>query len=158
MIARSSKVMFMETTGDSFGRMKGFTSMSINKNPKEYTRQYVDEEFETTDVTGISTSIDYTFDQIADDAVHEKLIDIIDNERIGNAAVVSLVSVDFTKAGSTENTFVATKRDFTTIAGSEGDSLDAYTYGGTFRVKGERIIGEATTTDDWETCTFVVGQ
>lgn len=158
MIARSSKVMFMGTTVDDYGRMKGFTNMSISKNPKEYTRQYVDEEFETTDVTGISTSIDYTFDQIAEDAVHEKLIDIIDNEKIGDAAVVNLVSVDFTKAGTTEGTFVATKRAFTTIAGSEGDSLDAYTYGGTFRVKGERIVGEATTTDDWETCTFVAGK
>lgn len=154
MIARSRKVMFMETAADTFGRMKGFTSMSINKNPKEYTRQYVDEEFEVTDITGISTSIDYTFDQIAEDEVHAKLIDIIDGEKIGDDAVVSLVSVDFTEAGLNGDSFVATKRDFAVIPGTEGDSLDAYTYGGTFRVKSERVVGEATSTDDWKTCTF----
>lgn len=154
MIARSRKVMFMETVGDTFGRMKGFTSMSINKNPKEYTRQYVDEDFEVTDITGISTSIDYTFDQIAEDEVHTKLIDIIDGEKIGDDAVVSLVSVDFTEAGAGTDSFVAVKRDFAVIPGTEGDSLDAYTYGGTFRVKSERVVGEATSTDDWKTCTF----
>ena len=144
----------METTGEKFGRMRGFTSMSINKNPKEYTRQYVDEDFEVTDITGISTSIDYTFDQIAEDEVHAILIDIIDKEKIGDEAVVSLVSVDFTTAGIGVDSFVAVKRDFVVIPGTEGDSLDAYTYGGTFRVKSERIVGEAISTDDWKTCTF----
>lgn len=155
MIARSRKVMFMATELDTFERMKGFTSMAINKNPKEYTRQYVDEDFEVTDITGISTSIDYAFDQIAENAVHDKLISIIDNEKIGDEAVVSMLSVDFTEAGTELDSFVATKRDFAVIPGTEGDSLDAYTYGGTFRVKSERVVGEATTTDDWKTCTFV---
>ena len=155
MIARSKKVMYMETELDTFERMKGFTSMAINKNPKEYTRQYVDEDFEVTDITGISTSIDYTFDQIAENEVHTKLIEIIDNEKIGDDAVVSMLSVDFTEAGTEPDSFVAAKRDFAVIPGSEGDSLDAYTYGGTFRVKSERVIGEATTTDEWKTATFV---
>ena len=53
MIARSRKVMFMETDEDTFARMQGFTSMTINKNAKEYTRQYVDENFEIRDITGI---------------------------------------------------------------------------------------------------------
>lgn len=156
MIARSRKVMYMATELDTFERMKGFTSMSISKNPKEYTRQYVDEDFEVTDITGISTSIDYAFDQIAENAVHDKLINIIDNEKIGDEAVVSMLSVDFTEAGTEADSFVATKRDFAVIPGSEGDSLDAYTYGGTFRVKSERIVGEATTTDEWQTATFTV--
>ena len=158
MIARSRKVMYMETTSDEFARMKGFTSMAINKNPKEYTRQYVDEDFEVTDITGISTSIDYAFDQIAEDAVHDKLIKIIDDEKIGDEAVVSMLSVDFTAAGTGLDSFVATKRDFAVIPGSEGDSLDAYTYGGTFRVKSERIVGEATSADDSKTATFALAE
>ena len=155
MIARNKKVMYMETATDTFGRMRGFTSMSINKNPQEYTRQYVDEDFAVTDITGISTSIDYTFDQIEDDTVHDILIDIINEERIGDDAVVSLVSVDFTEEGVVEDSFKATRRDFAVIPGTEGDSLSAYTYGGTFRVKSERIVGEALSMDDWKTCTFV---
>lgn len=157
MISRSKKVMYLDTGTDKFERMKGFTSMAITRNPKEYTRQYVDEEFEVTDITGISTSIDYNFDQIKENAVHDKLIEIIEEERVGAEAVVSLLAVDFTQAGVTGE-FVAVKREYTVIPGSEGDSLDAYTYGGTFRVKSERVVGEATTTDEWKTCTFTAGE
>lgn len=152
-VKRADKVMFMEVA-TKFNRMKGFTSLSTNKNPKEYTRQYVDEGFETTDVVAISTSTDFAFDQKATDPVHVKMVEIIDGEKIGDDAVIALLSVDLTKAGTTEKSFKATKREFSLIPGTEGDSMDAYTYSGTFKVKGPRIEGEATTTDEWETCTF----
>lgn len=155
--ARSKKVAFAEVENGTFNRMKGFTALTTNKNPKEYTRQYVDESFEVTDVVGISTSMDYTFDQMQGDPVHDKLISIIDGEKIGDDAVVSIVVVDFTQEGATGASFKAIKRDFAVIPGTEGDNIDAYTYSGTFRVKGERIEGEATSTDDWETCTFTEG-
>ena len=154
MIARSSKVMFMETTEDNFERMKGFTSMTINKNAKEYTRQYVDENFEVTDITGISTSIDYAFDQIQGNDVHDKLIEIINEEMVGEDAVVTMLAVDFTNAATPETTYAAVKRTFAVVPATEGDSLDAYTYGGTFRVKTEKVKGTAETTDNWQTATF----
>lgn len=154
-VKRADKIMFMEVDTE-FNRMKGFTSLSTNKNPKEYTRQYVDEPFEATDLVAISTSTDFTFDQKVGDPVHDKMVSIIDGEKIGDDAVVTLLLVDFTKKGSTPGSFKAVKRDFTLIPGTEGDSLDAYTYGGTFKVKGPRIEGEATSIDDFEkTCTFV---
>lgn len=153
-VKRTDKVMFMEGITDTFNRMKGFISLATNKNPKEYTRQYVDDDFETTDVVAISVSTDFTFDQKADDLVHTKMTDIIDNEKIGDDAVVDLLQVDFTNAGTGVDTFVAIKRAFVVVPGSEGGSNDAYTYSGTFKVKGEKIMGEATTTDGWKTCTF----
>jgi hypothetical protein len=56
MVQRADKVAYLgiKGTGDTFTyhRMKGFTEMSVSKNPKEYNRQYVDEAFEETDVTG----------------------------------------------------------------------------------------------------------
>lgn len=158
MIARSSKVMFMETTEDTFERMKGFTSMTINKNAKEYTRQYVDENFEVTDITGISTSIDYAFDQIVGNDVHDKLIEIINEEMIGDDAVVTMLAVDFTNPLTPDTTYNAVKRDFAVIPATEGDSLDAYTYGGTFRVKTPRVKGTVTTTDNWQTATFTAAE
>ena len=151
---RSTKVAFLQAE-DKFYRMKGFTSLSTNKNAGEYTRQYVDEDFETTDVVRISTSMDFNFDYMPSNPVHEKLVEIIDREKIGDDAVVSILIVDFSQAGTTEGSYVAVKRDFAVIPGTEGDSLDAYTYSGTFRVKGPRIEGEATSTDDWQTCTFI---
>ena len=34
----------------TYKRMTGFTEITTSKEPKEYKRQYVDEEFETSDV------------------------------------------------------------------------------------------------------------
>lgn len=152
---RSKKVAFLGTESD-FYRMKGFTTLTTNRNAGEYTRQYVDEPFETTDVVRISTSMDFTFDQMQNDPAHEILVDIIDKEKIGDDAVVTILVVDLTQEGTTEGSYKAVKRDFAVIPGSEGDSTDAYTYSGTFRVKGERIEGEATSTDEFKTkCTFI---
>jgi len=142
-VKRADKVMFMEIDSKC-NRMKGFTSLSTSSNPKEYTRQYIDETFETTDVVAISTSKEFAFDQKAEDPVHTKLVDIIDKEMIGDDAIVTLVLVDFTQAGVAENSFVAYKRDFVVVPGTQGDNPDAYTYSGTFKTKGKKIEGEAT--------------
>lgn len=153
-VKRQDKVMFMEGLSEEFNRMKGFTALSTNKNPVEYTRQYVDEDFETTDVVAISTSIDFEYDQRKDDVVHEKLIDIIDNEKLGNDALVDILQVDLT-TDTGDGEVTATKRTFSVIPGTEGEDINAYTYSGTFRVKGERVEGTATTTDGWKTAIFV---
>ena len=60
LVTRNKKVAFYKV-GDKFLRMTGFTSMAKSANPKEYSRQYVDETGEITDVTGYSPSIEYTF-------------------------------------------------------------------------------------------------
>src|SRR5690606_39712753 len=112
---RSKKVAFMEVDKETFHKMRRFTDLTTNRNPKEYTRQYVDENYETTDVVAISTSMEFTFDQMQGDAVHEKLVDIIDGERIGDDAVVSIVVVDLTRQGSTTGSFKAIKRDFVVV-------------------------------------------
>ena len=47
LVQRADKVAFYKPkTGEKYFRMKGFTGLSISKNPKEYTRQYVDELFD----------------------------------------------------------------------------------------------------------------
>ena len=66
IVKRHEKVAFMEiktkSSGTKIVRMKGFTALSTKSNAKEYSRQYVDEPFETTDVVGISVSQDFDFD------------------------------------------------------------------------------------------------
>lgn len=137
-----------------YHRMQGFTDMSKSLNPKEYSRQYVDEEFEQTDVVGFSPSIAYGFDQYVGNAVHDELVKLSDNEAIGTDAVRTIVVVDFTKPTDNPNEYVATSRDFSVIPDSEGGSMDAYTYSGNFKVKGSKIDGVATSNDDWLTITF----
>lgn len=154
LVQRADKVAFMKVE-DKHVRMKGFTTQAISKNPKEYTRQYVDELFETTDVVGISSSIEFAFDQFKGDLVHDKLVQIIDEERVGTDSVVEIMIVDFTKEdATTPGTFEARKRKYSVIPNTEGGSLDAYTYEGTLRVNGAVEVGTATTTDDWATATF----
>lgn len=153
-VKRQDKVMFIGAAAGDYYRMKGFTNITTNKNPKEYTRHYVDDLFETTDVTAISTSVDWEFDQRTSDPGHEILVEIIDKEAIGDDAIVSLIQVDMTQAGTGADTFVATKREVAVIPASEGGSKDAYSYSGSFKTKGDKITGEATTTDGWKTCTF----
>ena len=139
----------------TYHRMQGFTDMSKSLNPKEYSRQYVDEEFEQTDVVGFSPSIAYGFDQYKGNAVHDELVKLSDNEAIGTDAVRTIVIVDFTKETANTGEYLATAREFSVIPESEGGSMDAYTYSGTFKVKGDKIEGTATTTDDWQTLEFV---
>ena len=113
LVKRSDKVSFLGCVKDgseTFNRMRGFTTLSSSKNPTEYSRRYVDEEFETTDVTGYSPSIDFGFDQYTGDVVHEEMVDILDNEKLGTEARRNIVTVDFSKSTG-EGNYNAVKRE-----------------------------------------------
>ena len=144
---RSDKVAFLEVD-EVLTRMEGFTTFSQSKNPTEYSRRYVDQDFENTDVTGYSPQIGFGFDQYEGNDVHDLIVDILDNEKLGNDAIVTICVVDVTDG-------TAIKREWTVVGDSEGDSMDAYTYSGNFRVKGEKVFGTATSEDNWATCIFV---
>lgn len=64
LVGRHKRVAFMDVTGDgkTYTRMTGFTSLSDGKNSTEYSRQYVDEASERSDVVGYAPSMDYEFD------------------------------------------------------------------------------------------------
>ncbi len=146
LIKRSDKKMFYgvpsvaegETT---FTRMHYFTELSTSKNPVEYSRQYVDEAMERTDVTGYSPSISFNFDDYAGDTVLEDIVTIINEEKLGKEAQRDIILVDFSK--EVDGGFVAVKRTFAVIADSEGDGTEAYTYSGNFKVSGTPIKGTA---------------
>ena len=152
LVKRADKKAFWGVPGSgsskTFTRMRGFTDFSGSKNPKEYSRQYVDEAFEQTDVTGYSPSWSFGFDEYTNDPVLTDVVDIIDNEKIGTDAVREIVFVNFSKP--TSNGFEAVKRSFSVIADSEGGGTDAYTYSGNLKVKSASIFGVATilTPDD----------
>lgn len=149
LVKRSDKKAFWgipaaESNGTpTFTRMKGFTELSGSKNPTEYSRQYVDETFESTDVTGYSPSWGFTFDEFTGDLVLEDIVSILDGEIVGTAAQRDIVFVNFTKP-VTGGGYEAVKRTFAIIGDSEGDSTDAYTYSGNLRVVGEAECGVAT--------------
>ena len=139
-----------ENSGEyTFYRMKGFDEITTAKNPREYSRQYVDEEFEQTDVVGYNPSIAFGFDRFSGNAVHDDIIGIFNGEKVGAEAVRPIIMVDLESEDK-----VAIRRDFSVVAESEGSGVDLYKYSGSFRVKGEKITGTAHSDDEWQTCTF----
>ena len=156
LIKRRDKVSFLGCISEgteTFNRMRGFTTLSNAKNPTEYSRRYVDEEFETTDVTGYSPSIDFGFDQYSGDPVHDEMVEILDGEVLGTEARRNIVTVDFSQSAG-EGSYNAVKREYAIWGDAEGDSMDAYTYGGTFRATGKRVVGTATVDDTGAVATF----
>jgi hypothetical protein len=148
LVLRANRKMFMGVVGTgstvTYTRMRGFTTLSESKNPVEYSRKYIDETFETTDVTGMSPSYDFTFDRMTPNAVLDDIADIIDNETLGSDAVREFVCVDFFKPGTTSGTYEAVKRSFSIIGNTVGDGTDALTYSGTLRVQETMVKGTAT--------------
>lgn len=133
-----------------FHKMQGFTSVVTSKNPQTYTRRYVDEPFEQSDVVGYSPSIAYTFDRFAGNPVHDDIVAVSDLELTGDEAVREIVIVDL--AAPSDSGYPAVKRDFAIIPDSEGNDTDAYTYTGTMKVKSEMVAGIANI--DGDICTF----
>ena len=165
LVMRADRKMFMGVGSGSneIYRMRGFSSLSESKNPTEYTRKYVDEPFETTDITGVSSSYDFTFDMMTPNPVLDDLSSIIDDEMIGTDAVRTFYCVDFHKP--VDGGYECVKRDFSVIGSAVGDGTDALTYSGTLRVKSARVVGVATISspadgdkDTVEQITFTEGE
>ena len=155
LVKRSGKVAFMDvstTQIPNFLRMRKFTEISKSKNPTEYSRTYVDEDGEVTDVTGYSEEISYAFDLYSGNLVHEKIVKITDDELTGDEALVNILIVDFSKPSG--DGYEARLRTYTTVPDTEGDATEAYTYGGTFRKNSKMSKGIATLNSDNTVATF----
>ena len=159
LVKRNGKVAFMDVSTTSianFLRMTKFTEISKSKNATEYSRSYVDEDGEVTDVTGYSEEISYAFDLYKGNLVHQKLVDIADNEKTGNDALVKILTVDFSKPSGSG--YEARLRTYSVVPDAEGDSTDAYTYSGSFRKNSGFTIGIAQVSQDGKTATFTPTQ
>lgn len=156
LVGRHKRLAFMEIDG-KLTRMTGFTSLSEGKEAKEYSRQYVDEATERTDVVGYATSVDYEFDRYTNDPVCERLSTIADDELVGTAAQVDVVSVDIFTVNESKQA-IARKRTYSVIPDTTGDGTDALIYSGNFSAASEIVKGYATSEDGWQTCTFTKGE
>ena len=156
MIKRSEKLAFMEVTeGNStvYKRMTGFTEFSLSKNPREYSRKYIDEDMERSEVVGYSPAISYKFDTDPENSVHQFLCKVADRELLGTDAECNIVVADLSNLDA-DGSAKATMRKFSVIPQNEGDDKDTYTVSGSFRAAGVKIFGTATTADNWQTLTF----
>ena len=159
MVKRCQRVAFMntDTTGSApkYDRMTKFSSLSNSKNPKEYSRQYVDQEFEESDVVGYAPSISYSFDRHTNTPVHDTIAKIHDGELTGTETLVDIVVIDlFDPVGSAEGTYTARKRTWAVIPDADGDGSDALVYTGSFKAKSSVETGTATLSADGKTLTY----
>ena len=156
MIKRSEKLAFMEVDdGGSkvFKRMTGFTEFSLSNNPKEYSRKYIDEDMERSEVVGYSPAISYKFDTDPDNSVHQYLTKVADHELLGENAECNIIVADLSNLDA-QGGAKAIMRKFSIIPQNEGDDKDTYTVSGSFKAAGVKTFGVATTTDGWQTVTF----
>ena len=140
----------------TYHRMKKFTQFSHSKNPIEYSRQYVDEPFQQTDVVGFAPSYSYAFDKHTGLDVQEDIIGITDGEKLSDDAVRSIIIVDTTAAAESSGTYTgsALKRDYSVIPNTEGDNINVYTYSGNLKARGEQSTVSVSSTDGWQTVTI----
>ncbi len=154
LVGRSRRVAFMDIGSgeEKYVRMQGFTSMNEQKSPTEYSRRYVDEDTQRSDVTGYATAMAFSFDRYSPFSVHQKLAAIIDGEKLGSDTHVTIVTVDL--FSDAEAGKVARKRTYSVIPDTIGDGTDALIYSGTFRAVGEFEEGTASSEDGWQTITY----
>lgn len=122
---------------------EGFTSLTESKNPREYSRQYVHEKTERTDVTGYASSLAYTCDTYSEDPVIQHIVKVTDNEYVGTEAQIKVCSVNkWVTIGGVSGTYEAYERTYAIIPDAKGDGTDALVYSGTLRAVGDSVKGE----------------
>lgn len=129
---------------------EGFTAFPEAKNPKEYTRKYVNYKTEKTDVIGYSPSVSYSCDCIAGDPCVDEIVEITDKEYIGTDTHRNIVSVNCWKPVNDAGEFEASMRTYAIIPDTKGDGTDALIYSGTMKAVSDQIDG----TFNRETKTF----
>lgn len=159
LIKRAERLSFMDVGTDSepkYERMTKFTTITGGKNPKEYSRQYVDMNTESSDVVGYAPAVEYSFDRHTDTPVHQKIADVTDDELLGADTYVDIVTVDiFTEDDA--HRAIARKRTYSIVPDTEGDGTDALIYSGNFKAVSEIEKGYATSEDGWKTIDFKKG-
>lgn len=155
---RSEKLAFLEVKlGDKltgYCRLEGFTTQTFNANAKEFSRQYVDEDTERTDVTGYSESVNYNFDQYIGQPALSEIVKIVENELTGTDAVRNILTVDMT-SNTSGGQYEATLRAYAIVPSSNGDTTDCMTYSGDFKSRGAKKAVKVTLDADFENATIV---
>ncbi len=119
---------------------EGFTAFPEAKNPKEYTRKYVSDQTERSDVIGYSPSISYTVDCITNVPCVNEIVEIHEKEYIGTATHRDVVSVNCWKEAE-NGEYEATMRTFAIIPANKGDGTDALVYSGTMKAVSDIVHG-----------------
>ena len=120
---------------------EGFTEFAESKNAVSYQRRYIHEITKRTDVTGYAPVIDYEFEVYTGNAVIEALRRITDEELVGEAAKVDILTVDLFDETATSGVCRAIRRRYSVIPDESGKGTDALVYSGTMKAVGDIELG-----------------
>ena len=153
MLSRNKKMAFIEVFdgegGSFFERLTGFTEFTVSLNPKEYSRKYVDEVNERSEVVAYQPTISYKFDREEGNTAQQVFVDAADFECVGDEATVKIAVVDMTQSNGSGVEVVL--RDYIIVPDSEGDDINMYSYSGTLKACGNKERRRAASTDEWKT-------
>lgn len=119
---------------------EGFTSFPESKGAKEYTRKYICDKTERSDVIGYAPSRAYSCDAISDNPVCQEIMKITDDEHVGEDAQRTIVAVN-TWETAEGGGYVAYKRVYAIVPDTKGDGTDALVYSGTMKAVSDLIKG-----------------
>lgn len=153
MYQRSDIVLYAKVK-DKYHRMKNFKKAGSTKNTKEYTRQYVDEDFETSDVVGYSQEIPFDFDRYTNNPVHDFICEVIDDEIKGATIEIARVNFNEPVANSDNKKFYARVKVYSVYSDDDGGETDSYSYTGKFKSKSALMKKVASSADNWKTITL----
>lgn len=143
LVIRADVLSYMDVSDTSTPSYEligeGFTSASESKNPKEYSRQYIHEKTERTDIIGYAPSIAYSADVYTDNDVIDVIRKVTDEELIGTDAQRDIVTVHMFEGTAAAR--VAYKRKYAIIPDAKGDGVEALIYTGTFKAVSEVVKG-----------------
>ena len=153
LITRSAmrSYLFMDGVYNEIG--EGFTDFTENKNPREYSRRYIHESTERTDLVGFAPSVTYAFDVCDTDCVQEHLLKMTMEEMVGADAQVTVVTAFLYRPGKREGCVCAVRRSYTVCPARLGSGTDALICSGTMKACSEAEAGEF----DPKLCLFYTG-
>ncbi len=140
LVARSDMRSYLLVGGVYREIGDGFTDFTENKNPKEYSRQYIHESSERTDLVGFAPSVTYAFDVYEADEVQAALLEIVLSEAVGDAAAVTVVTAFLHKTVD-DGRAEAVRREYTVCPAKLGAGTDALICSGTLKARGDAVRG-----------------
>ena len=120
---------------------KGWKKFSENPNAQTESVQYIDSDSETTDTVSYSNQISFECDLMYTEDTIKKVYDIAKQEKVGDEALVDILTVDaFEEAAG--NRVVTAYRRKSSVAVSSLDGTKKMTMSGNLNAYGSTVIGK----------------
>lgn len=120
---------------------QGWKKFSENPNAQTESTQYIDSDSETTDTVSYSNQVSFECDLMYTEASVKKVYDIAKQEKVGDEALVDIVTVDAFEETSGKQEVTAYRRKMS-VAVSSLDGTKKMTMSGNLNAYGSTVIGK----------------